>query len=100
VVPTVAEKLSPGPSVILTVVDNTNAPLAGVTVSYQVNGGPALSAACEFTGVCYLGYSNAGAFSIVASKAGYASASASVTVAWGECHLVTEQLTLVLTPQG
>ena len=90
-------------SVVLTVVDNANAPLAGATVSYQVDGGAGSSLVCDFpgaTGVCGLGQEIAGAFSIVVSKAGYTSASGSVTVARDECHVITERLTLVLTPQG
>lgn len=91
------------PSVVLTVIDNANAPLSGVTVSYQVDGGAVMTLTCDSpwaVAVCDLGRETAGSYSIVAMKAGYASATATVFVDRDECHVITERVTLALTPVG
>jgi hypothetical protein len=82
-------------SVLLTVVDQANVTLPGVSVSYQVNGGPSQNQPCE-SGVCTVGYGVAGTFSITAAKIGYSPASGTVTVTQGECEVNTESLTLRL----
>ena len=83
-------------SLLLTVVDQLNAPLPGVNVTYQVNGGTAQSQACEATGKCAIAFEVSGVFSIAASKAGYTTAPGTVTVTRGVCHVTTESLTLTL----
>jgi hypothetical protein len=88
------------PSVLLTVVDPQNAPLAGVTASFQVNGGSAQSQACDANGLCALAFELAGEFSISASKAGYLPASGTLRVSRDDCHVITARLTLTLRPAG
>lgn len=88
------------PSVLLTVVDQLNAPLPNVTVSYQVNGGTAQSQVCEPTGSCSIAFEVSGVFSISASKTGYRPASGSVTVTRDVCHVNTERLTLIPRAAG
>ena len=83
-------------SVLLTVVDRLNAPLPGVNVTYQVNGGAGQSQACEASGKCAIAFEVSGVFSITASKAGYTTASGTVTVTRDVCHVTTESLTLTL----
>jgi hypothetical protein len=85
-------------SVLLTVVDELNAPLPGVAVTYQVNGATAQSQACESNGRCAIAVEVSGVFSITASKAGYTSISGTATVTRDECHVNTERLTLTLRP--
>ena len=83
-------------SVLLTVVDQLNAPLSGVHVTYKVNGGAVQSQICESTGTCAIAFEVSGVFSIDASKAGYTTASSTVTVSRDVCHVNTESLTLIL----
>ena len=85
-------------SVLLTAVDHLNAPLPGVNVLYQVNGGTVQNQACESTGTCAIAFEVSGVFSITASKVGYTPASGTVTVTRDECHVITERLTLTLRP--
>lgn len=88
------------PSVLLTVVDPQNAPLAGVTASFQVNGGSAQSQACDANGLCALALDLAGEFSISASRSGYLPASGTLRVSRDTCNVITARLTLTLRPAG
>lgn len=89
-------------SVTLSVVDRFNVPLAGVDVTYQVDGGPVRSPVagppCEPAVQCALAYEVSGVFFITASKPGYAPASATATVGRDACHVITQLLTLTLQP--
>jgi hypothetical protein len=87
-------------SVLATVVDQFNAPLAGATATYQVDGGPTQVISCDqfWIGTCLVGYEVSGAFTIAVSRPGYTTSSASVTVDRDECHVITEYVTLVLQP--
>lgn len=85
-------------SVVLTVVDQFNAPLSGVNVRYQVNGGAAQNQVCESTGSCAIAFEVGGVFLITASKVGFTPASGMVTVNRDVCHVITESLTLTLRP--
>ena len=87
-------------SVLATVVDQFNAPLAGATATYQVDGGPTQVISCDqfWIGTCLVGYEVSGAFTIAVSRPGYTTSSASVTVNRDECHVTTEYVTLVLQP--
>lgn len=83
-------------SVLVTVVDQFSAPLSGVTVTYQVNGGTTQSQAHEFNGTYGIAFEVSGLFTIAASKPGYTTSSGSVTVNRDECHVITERITLML----
>jgi hypothetical protein len=83
-------------SVALTVLDASGAPLPGVTVTYQVNGGPTQSQACESNGTCSIGFEVSGTFNLAAAKAGYITNTTAVTVNRDACHVLTERLTLTL----
>lgn len=85
-------------SVLLTVVDSHNLPLADVDVTYQVDGGTIQSHACDAGGSCAIAFEVSGVFSISVSKAGYTPAAGSVTVTRDVCHVKTESLTLMLRP--
>jgi hypothetical protein len=88
------------PSVLLTVVDPQNAPLAGAVATFQVNGGPAQTQACDANGLCALAFELAGDFSISASRTGYLPATGTLRVSRDECHVITARLTLTLRPAG
>lgn len=82
---------------LLTVVDQAGVTLPGVSVSYQVDGGPIQNQTCE-SGSCFVGFEVAGTFSITAAKNGYSPASGTITVTRDVCHVHPEPLTLRLTP--
>jgi hypothetical protein len=83
-------------SVSLTVEDADGNAITGANATYTVDGG--VPSACEEFGdgnyAC--GYEQAGEITVTASAAGYAEASATVTVEADECHVITEQVTLTL----
>ncbi len=85
-------------SVILTVVDAQNKAISNATVRYTVNNSALKTLQCDTAGVCILEYGVPGDFSIEASKASYASASANVKVTKSVCHVDTQQTSLVLKP--
>jgi hypothetical protein len=86
------------PAVVLTVADPGGALLSGVTVAWQVDGGPMQAVACDQVLPCAFGHEVAGSYEVTASKPGFVSASASVIVLRDACHVFTEQLTLNLRP--
>ncbi len=90
------------PSVIVRVSDAAGAPLAGATVTYRVDGGPQRAAVChEPPAACstfYAGEEVSGEFSLTAERARFQSASAVVKVERDVCHVLTQQVTLVLRP--
>ena len=83
-------------SVVVTVTDVDGNTLTGATVTYS----PAdLSDACdEFSGTYNCGYELGGVVTVSAVLDGYQPASDTVTVFEDECHVRTEQVTLVLEP--
>ncbi len=84
-------------SVQVIVTDATANILSGATVSYSVDGGPAT--ACDtFNSQYVCGWEVAGDITVTAAVEGYAPGSQTVTVAKGECHVETENLTLRLDP--
>lgn len=85
-------------SVVVTVVDQSSAPLSGATATYQVDGGPAQVQACEPNGTCLIGQEVSGVFTIVVTRPGYITSSATVFVNSDQCHVITEYLTQVLHP--
>ena len=94
-------------SVVVAVVNPTGAPLPGTTITYRVDGGEAQAAVCadpsvllEACTVFVAGFEVAGNFTIQGQKAGFNLALASVRVEQDEtgCHVLTQELTLPLTP--
>ena len=83
-------------SVVVTVVDANAAPIPSAVVSYQVNGGPAQSRVCPATGACPVGEEQAGRFTLSIGKAGFVSVNAEVQVNRDVCHVLTEQVRVVL----
>lgn len=87
-------------SVVVQVVDTAGAPLAGATVSYRVDSGPEQAAECyappDGCSTFIAGREVAGEFSIRAGKAGYQSASASVSVQRDVCHVITREIVMTL----
>ncbi len=83
-------------SVVLTVVDVNAAAIPSVLVSYQVNGGPTLSQVCPATGTCSVGQEQSGRFTLSVSKVGFVTAAAEAQVARDLCHVLTEQVRVVL----
>lgn len=84
------------PSVVLTVVDVNAAAIPSAAVSYQINGGPTQSRACPATGACSVGEEQSGRFNLSVSKAGFVTAVAEVQVARDVCHVLTEQVRVVM----
>lgn len=87
-------------SVVLTVVDAASAPIPSAVVSYQINGGPAKSLICPATGACAVEYEQAGQFTLSVSKLGFVTTAATVQVNRDACHVLTEQLRVVLRTVG
>jgi hypothetical protein len=85
-------------SVMLTVVDASNAPVADARVSYRVDGGALQSLNCGAAGVCAVGFEVRGVFEITVEATGYAPASRSAAVTGDVCHVATVGLTVVLAP--
>jgi hypothetical protein len=85
-------------SVLVTVVDQVGASLSGVTVSYRVDGGAAQSQPCDASGACALAFEVSGVFAFTAYKLGYTPLSGKATVKRDACHVITERVTLTLTP--
>lgn len=83
-------------SVVLTVVDVNAATIPSALLSYQINGGPTQSRVCPATGACAVGEEQAGRFNLSVSKAGFVTAAAEVQVARDVCHVLTEQVRIVL----
>ncbi len=84
-------------SVNVVLSDTLGAPITGATLRYGVDGGAAETACEEMTNGNYVcGWEVAGDFVIEIEKAGYLSATATATVADGECHVVPETVQLSL----
>ncbi|WP_396267225.1 hypothetical protein [Ideonella sp.] len=83
-------------SVVLSIVDDLNAPVAAADVSYRVDGGAAQTLVCGASGACNIANEISGVFAVSASKSGYLPASGTVTVNRDACHVITQKLTLTL----
>ena len=84
-------------SVQVVVTDANANVLEGATVTYSVEGGEAAS--CDSFGAQFVcGWEVAGAITVTAEVDGFQSASQTVVVAQGTCHVETENLTLRLNP--
>jgi hypothetical protein len=83
-------------SLVLTVVDANGAAVPSAAVNYQINGGPTLSLTCPATGACRVGEEQAGRFSLSVSKPGFATSTSEVQVNRDLCHVLTEQVSVVL----
>ncbi len=87
-------------SVMATVVHGDGAPFFGAAVTYTVDGSQPL-AAQPMTGNEYVaGWEMQGDFFLYANYAGYRTAEATATVGMDEagCHVVTQQVELILLP--
>ena len=83
-------------SVLVTALDTRSAPISSASVTYQINDGPVQEKVCPVSGACPVGAEQSGRFKLTVSKAGYVSAAAEVQVNRDVCHVITEQVTVVL----
>jgi hypothetical protein len=83
-------------SVVIRTVDTGGLPIVGTTVSYQINDGALQTVSCPAAGTCSIGSEQSGRFRLTVNKAGYVSQSTEVKVNADECHVLTEQVTVVL----
>lgn len=98
------------PSVEIAIINASGSPLPGATVTYSVEGQNELEAECidpmdALSGECTVftaGWEITGDFIIVAEKQGFQRAEAAVTVEMDEagCHVVTQEIDLVLVPES
>lgn len=82
------------PSVLVSVVDVDGSEVPGAEVTYSVDGGS--EQPCDTYGAC--GQETTGEFTITAAADGYTSASETLTVESNICHVITQDLALVLLP--
>ncbi|MBL8334287.1 MAG: hypothetical protein JNM08_14345 [Rubrivivax sp.] len=77
------------PSVMVTAVDDQGRTLTDVRIDYRLNGGALRTLQCE-AAPCAVGQEEAGSFSLTATKAGHAQATATVVVPRDLCHVQTQ----------
>lgn len=86
------------PSARVAVQAEDGSPLVDSVVTYAANGGEGVACEAGGDGTHLCGEEEAGELVIEASAFGFQSVSAVVQVAADECHVLTEEVTLTLTP--